>query len=46
MIKINLVSLLPDEDLFQINAMIWEAVEKNNIKLSDDAELSISAYDS
>ena len=42
---INFSSVIPDKDLHPITKLIWEALDKQNIITSDDAELSIRIYD-
>ena len=42
---INICEVLPDEVLFPIITQIWEALEKEGINTSDDAELEIKVYD-
>ena len=42
---INFSSVIPDKDLHPITKLIWEALDKQNILTSDDAELSIRIYD-
>ena len=43
--EINICEVLPDEVLFPIITQIWEALEKEGINTSDDAELEIKVYD-
>tara|TARA_B100001778_G_scaffold167972_1_gene138108 strand:- start:767 stop:946 length:180 start_codon:yes stop_codon:yes gene_type:complete len=43
--EINICEVLPDKVLFPIITQIWEALEKEGINTSDDAELEIKVYD-
>ena len=43
--EINICEVLPDKVLFPIITQIWEALEKEGINTSDDAELEIKIYD-
>ena len=42
---INIIEVLPEEVSHKISTLIWEALDKQNIITSDDAELSIRVYD-
>ena len=42
---INIIEVLPPEVTFKISTQIWEALDKQKIIISDDAELSIRVYD-
>ena len=43
--EINICEVLPDKVLFPIITQIWEALEKEGVNTSDDAELEIKVYD-
>tara|TARA_A100001388_G_scaffold238230_1_gene192905 strand:- start:223 stop:402 length:180 start_codon:yes stop_codon:yes gene_type:complete len=43
--EINICEVLPEEVLSPIITQIWEALEKEGINTSDDAELEITVYD-
>ena len=42
---INIIEVLPEEVSHKISTLIWDALDKQNIITSDDAELSIRVYD-
>ena len=41
---INVIAELPDKDFYPIAEQIWKALDRNNIKLAQDAELSLRVY--
>ena len=42
---INIIEVLPEEVSHKISTLIWDALDKQKIITSDDAELSIRVYD-
>ena len=42
---INLWEVIPEDKQSKLANLIWEALDKQNIITSDDAELSIRVYD-
>ena len=43
---INVWEYIPENQHAKISASIWDALDREGIKLSQDAELSIRVYDS
>ena len=42
---LNLFEQIPEDEHSRISNMIWEALDRAGIELSQDAELSIRIYD-
>ena len=42
---LNLFEQIPEDEHSRISNMIWEALDRAGIELSEDAELSIRIYD-